>query len=217
MKKSALAALAISLLGGMLFSTTAAAGSSYYEVTIHNITKGLTFTPALVATTKKGDMFFEAGYPASAELEAIAETGNSAPLAGALDAYDVASLGFIGPGGSDSVVLATKGSYQGVSIASMLIPTNDTFFAVNGVNGPKGNKSVTVSVMAYDAGTELNDELCASLPGPGCGGDPGPVSTNGEGYVYVSNGIRGVGDLDADLLDFNNPVARITISKFKMK
>ena len=57
----------------------------------------------------------------------------------------------------------------------------------------------------------MNDELCISLPGPGCGSDPGPVSANGEGYVYISNGIRGVGDLDADALDFNNPVALIEV------
>jgi len=55
--------------------------------------------------------------------------------------------------------------------------------------------------------------LCINLPGPGCGGDPGPASDNGEGYIYVSNGIRGNGDLDADQLDFNNPVAKITITR----
>ena len=94
-----------------------------------------------------------------------------------------------------------------------MIPTNDTFIALNGVNVPWGYRRITKYVTAYDAGSELNDELCASLPGPGCGGDPGPDSDNGEGYIYVSNGIRGVGDLDADLRDFNNPVARITIRR----
>ena len=195
-----------------MFSTTVAA-DAHYEVTVTNITKGLTFTPTMVASTRNGDRFFAAGHGASMALETIAETGISAPLAASLDAYDVASLGFIGPGGSDTVVVATSGAYQSVSIASMLIPTNDTFFALNGAKGPSGNKTISFSVVAYDAGTELNDELCVNLPGPGCGGDPGPVSNNGEGYIYISNGIRGVGDLDADLLDFNNPVARITITR----
>jgi len=98
-------------------------------------------------------------------------------------------------------------------MASMLIPTNDTFFALNGVQLPRGNESLTVYVPAWDAGTELNDELCVSLPGPTCNGDPGPASDNGEGHIYISNGIRGVGDLDADQMDFNNPVARITIKR----
>jgi len=212
MNKPAKAIVGLSMLAGALFSVTAMA-DSYYDVTVTNITKGLTFTPATVATTRKGDTFFKAGYPASPGLETIAETGNPMTLNASFDAYDVASLGFIGPGESDSTVVATKGAYQGISIASMLIPTNDTFFAVNGIDGPRGNKTMTVSVPAYDAGTELNDELCVSLPGPGCGGDPGPASMNGEGYVYISGGIRGVGDLDADALDFNNPVARITITR----
>ena len=62
----------------------------------------------------------------------------------------------------------------------MLVPTNDTFFAVNGRPGPKGNDTITLVSPAYDAGTEMNDELCISLPGPGCGKHPGPVSV-GEG------------------------------------
>ena len=120
--------------------------------------------------------------------------------------------------------VATIGEYNHISVAAMIIPTNDTFFAANGVKGPerskpgKGNanresRTVTITVMAYDAGTELNDELCASLPGPGCGGDPGPPSDNGEGYIYPSPGIRGVGDLNANVLAWSNPVAVITITR----
>jgi len=215
MKKSVITALAVSLLGGALISATASA-DSYFRVTVTNLTKDITFTPAVVATTRKGDRFYMGGYAASSELETIAESGNGGPLAASLDAYDVAGLGFIGPGGSDYVEVATSGAYKSVTVASMLIPTNDTFFGLNGVAGPTGNKTISFTVPALDAGTELNDELCVSLPGPGCGEDPGPVSNNGEGYVYVSNGIRGVGDLDADMLDWNNPVARITITRFEM-
>ncbi|MDX1556363.1 MAG: spondin domain-containing protein [Xanthomonadales bacterium] len=212
MKHTLKSALAVTMFAGALFSGTALA-DSYFEVTVTNLTKGITFTPVLVATTRPGDHFFQAGSPASPELETIAETGASGDLADSLDAYDVSSLDFIGPGASDSTTVATTGQYRAITLASMLIPTNDAFFALNGVDGPHGNKSITLSVPAYDAGTELNDELCASLPGPGCGGDPGPVSDNGEGYIYISNGVRGVGDLDADLRDWRNPVARITITR----
>ena len=154
--------------------------------------RDLSYVPILVLTSK------------SSELDRVL---------GELDSYDSVSLGFIDPGGTDSAILATRGSYSAISIASMLIPTNDTFFAVNGVDGPRGNKAITLWVPAYDAGTELNDELCANLPGPDCNEDPGPTSNNGEGYVYISGGIRGVGGVDADLRDFNNPVARITIRR----
>lgn len=215
MKLSDIRSLALTVLGAALLTATAAA-DSYYEVTVTNITKGMTFTPIMVATTKTGDQFLSLGSTASTEVETMAETGNLAPLQGSLDAYDISNsmfLPFLAPGESVTQLVATTGEYRNISIAAMLIPSNDTFFAVNGVRGPRGNKTMTFTVPAYDAGTELNDELCVSLPGPGCGGDPGPVSTNGEGYVYVSNGIRGVGDLDANMLDFNNPVAQITITR----
>jgi hypothetical protein len=212
MKKSVVNLLAVSILGTALMSTTVVA-DTYFKVKVTNLTKDIVFTPSLIASTRKGARIFMGGSEASSELETIAETGNPMPLAESLDSYDHAVLGFIGPGGSDYVEIGTKGSYKYVTVAAMLIPTNDTFMALNGVRGPDGNKTISFVVPAYDAGTELNDELCVSLPGPGCGGDPGPDSDNGEGYVYISGGIRGVGDLDADMLDWNNPVAKITITR----
>ena len=222
MKKTSLSWLAPVLLGSTLFTATAVA-DSFFEVTVTNITKSAVFTPIMVATTRGGDRFFELGAPASLELETIAETGNPGPLQDSLDAYDItnsADLPFLGPGESVTQTVATTGKYNHISIAAMIIPTNDTFFAVNGVKGPKpgkpgkgngGSKTVTITAMAYDAGTESNDELCVSLPGPGCGGDPGPISDNGEGYIYPSPGIQGVGDLSASALAWSNPVAVITI------
>jgi hypothetical protein len=210
-----LAALAATLVSSLLLAGMANA-EAYYEVTVTNITKGMTFTPIVVATTRNGDKFFRLGEPASEALEIIAETGNPEPLQNSLDAFDISNssfLPFLAPGESVTQLVETRGRYRSISIASMLIPSNDTFFAVNGVRGPRGSKSITFTVPAYDAGSELNDELCVSLPGPGCNGDPGPVSANGEGYVYISNGIRGIGDLDAALLDWKNPVAQITITR----
>ena len=212
MRNSSLIWLTLLFLGSVLFTATAAAHSFFFEVTVTNITKGVTFTPIMVATTKKGDTFFQLGEAASDELETIAETGNPGPLQGSLDVLDSTNssfLPFLGPGESVTQVVATAGRYRYISVAAMLIPTNDLFFAVNGIAGPKGRETITVTSPAYDAGTELNDELCANLPGPGCGPDPGPASDNGEGYVYIANGIRGGGDLDADALDWRNPVAMI--------
>jgi hypothetical protein len=231
MRKNSLLWLAPAFLGGALISATAMA-ESYFEVTVTNITKGVVFTPIMVASTKKGTTFFKLGEPASPALETIAETGNPGPLQESLDAFDVTNssfLPFLAPGESVTQKVATEGKYDHVSVAAMIIPTNDVFFAVNSIQGPKSGKSkksgksgksakssdtVSVTVGAYDAGTEINDELCASLPGPGCGPDPGPVS-DGEGYVHPSSGIRGVGDLDADALDWNNPVALIEIRRVK--
>jgi hypothetical protein len=214
MRKSGLQVLALLIFGSLMFTATASAGS-FYAVTVTNISKGMTFTPIMVATTKRPGALFSLGGGASAALEAMAETGNLGPLEGSLNAYDVTNssfLPFLAPGESVTQYVATNGRYKYVNVAAMLVPSNDVFFAVNGIAGPRGNKSVTVTAPAYDSGTELNDELCISLPGPGCGMDPGPASA-GEGYVYISPGIRGVGDLDADALDWNNPVAVIHITR----
>ncbi|MDH3647766.1 MAG: spondin domain-containing protein [Gammaproteobacteria bacterium] len=215
MTRNGFTALTTLMMSSLLFATTATA-DSHYEVTVTNLTKGMTFTPIMVATTRRGDRFFRLGDAPSDELEAMAETGDVGPLQESLDAHDVSNssfLPFLSPGKSVTQFVATTGEYKNVSLAAMLIPSNDIFFALNGIAGPTGNKTVTLTVPAYDAGSELNDELCVSLPGPGCGGDPGPISANGEGYVYVSNGIRGIADLDANALDFNNPVAQITITR----
>ena len=71
----------------------------------------------------------------------------------------------------------------------MLIPTNDAFVALNGVSLPRANRSTVVHMaVAYDAGSESNDEVCANIPGPVCGGD-GSSDGDGEGYVHVHSGI----------------------------
>lgn len=204
------------VIAGSAFFSAAAAADAYFEVTVTNITKGMTFTPIMVATTRPGDRFFHLGDAASGPVEIMAETGDVGPLQDSLDALDISNsmfLPFLAPGESVTQLIATSGRYRNVMVAAMLIPSNDIFFAVNGVAGPRGNKTISMTVPAYDAGTEVNDELCASLPGPGCGGDPGPVEPTGEGFVHISSGIRGVGDLDADALDFKNPVAQVTIRR----
>ena len=69
----------------------------------------------------------------------------------------------------------------------------------------------------YDAGTEDNDETCASIPGPPypeCGGPGGGAAPpGGEGYVFIHAGMHGNGDFDETLRDWRNPVARITIER----
>ena len=71
---------------------------------------------------------------------------------------------------------------------------------------------------AYDAGTEMNDEMCSSIPNPPPGYPeceaPGAGNTigMGEGAIVISSGIMGVGDFMRNR-DWKNPVARITIKK----
>lgn len=213
-----LSALGVTLLLG----AAGAASTMEYEVTVTNLTRGQQFTPVLVASHKAGVRLFELGSPASPQLRALAEEGNIAPLTALLlgnpDVREVVnSGGLLGPGQSVTQRVRGSGSLDNVSVAAMLIPANDGFFAVNEAEGPNGLDTVTVLSPAYDAGTERNDETCASIPGPNfieCGGPgAGGVPGGGEGYVHIHAGIHGVGDLDPALRDWRNPVARITIRR----
>ncbi|UCE77959.1 MAG: spondin domain-containing protein [Gammaproteobacteria bacterium] len=208
------------IVSALLLSATNAvaddAGDRTYEVTVTNITKGEIFTPIMVASHAAGVKLFQLGSGASAELAMLAEGGDTGPLSLALEAGGalevVTAADVLPPGASVTLEVAMNGRNRHVSVAAMLVPTNDGFFAVNGIAGPSGRGSLSVVSPAYDAGTEDNDELCVSIPGPpfvcaGEGYNPAP----GEGYVYIHPGIQGGGDLIPSAHDWRNPVAKITI------
>ena len=196
-----------------------------FEITVTNLTFGQSFTPILAASHKEGVKLFTLGQPASTELATLAEEGNTAPLAALLssspDVLDVSTAGgLLAPGASVTLMVETHGGFDHLGVAAMLIPTNDGFFALNGVEGPKGNTVLTLFSPAYDSGSERNDELCASIPGPNfaeCGGPGGGGAPSGgeEGYVHIHRGIHGIGDLNAANRDWRNPVAKITIRRIK--
>ncbi len=212
----------LSLIALVLIFTTGAhadneAGKNY-EITVTNLTRGQSFTPILVATHKEGVSLFTEGSPASPELALLAESGNTAPMAAALGAnanvYDVTTIpGLLAPGKSVTVKVKMEGKFDHVSMAAMLIPTNDGFFALNGIQGPKGQKMLSLESLAYDAGSEPNDELCINIPGPVCGGEGASPYADGEGFVHIHAGIHGIGNLSAAERDWRNPVANITIRR----
>src|SRR5213592_1380977 len=161
----------LALIGALLLGAAGAASATEFEVTVTNLTRGQQFTPILVASHKSGVRLFELGSPASPQLKTLAEEGNVAPMTALLlgnpDVRDVVNTGgLLNPGQSVTQRVSTRGGFDNVSVAAMLIPTNDGFFALNDAEGPNGQQSITVYSPAYDAGTERNDETCASIPGP---------------------------------------------------
>ena len=201
----------------LMTTGSAIAGHKMYEVTITNLTQAETFTPVLVASSRKSVKLFTLGEAASPELTDIAEGGDVSAMTAMLLAnphvVDVAdSGGLLIPGASVTVTVSAKGAKY-ISLASMLIPTNDAFLALNGVrvNGWDDD----FHVPAYDAGTETNDENCDNIPGPDCGGIPFSPGDSGEGYVYIHGGIHGIGDLDPATYDWRNPVAHVKVVRVK--
>ena len=208
--------------GAMLLGAAGAASALDYEVTVTNLTRGQQFTPILVATHQAGVRLFELGSPASPQLKTLAEQGNVGPMTALLlgnpEVRAVVNSGaLLNPGQSVTQRVSTRGGFDNVSVAAMLIPTNDGFFAVNDLEGPNAQEAITVFSPAYDAGTERNDELCASIPGPNfieCGGPGGGGAPGGgEGYVHIHAGIHGIGNLHPALRDWRNPVAKIIIRR----
>lgn len=207
----------------VLAAVPAQADTPRYEVTVTNLTRGQQFTPILAARHDDSVRLFDLGRPARAELATLAEEGNPAPLAG----WFVAQPGTAGvtngngltnPGASTTLVLESRaGSFPRLSVAAMLIPTNDAFFAANNVALPLGNETLVLLVPAYDSGSERNDETCASIPGPffaECGGSGGGARAGGgEEYVHIHAGMHGTGSFMPAQRDWRNPVARITVRR----
>lgn len=196
-------------------------GRAVYEVTVTNVTHGQSITPLLVVAHHPRVGLFEVGQPASSELEALAETGDTMPfqeaLASTRGVHGLASgEGLLGPG--QTTTIRVKGHHDDrISLAGMLIPTNDGFVAVNGA-GPFGRGTQTIWAPGYDAGTEINDELCASIPGPHveCPDDMGGAPQGGEeNFVRIHEGINGVGDFTAVARDWKNPVAQVRIRRIR--
>jgi hypothetical protein len=225
MKKLTLAiALVASVLTAILVDgTTELQAGHYLNVTITNVTRGQVITPPVLISHDRDFQLFTVGDPASSELVALAEDGNTAPLEGLIGShagvhdYTVSTVG-LGPGESVSLQVDTRGNFRYISALGMLATTNDAFFAIQGVRVPANVVSAdpferTLFGYAYDAGSEANSELCDYIPGPPCENPFMRDTGDAEGYVFIHSGIHGTGDLDPADYDWRNPVAIITIDR----
>ena len=197
-------------------------GEASYRVTITNLAVGQPLTPPLVVLHGAEASLVEAGAPASDGLQQLAENGNPQVLVDALTGAEGVGAVTVGghpivaggvPGAAEVPSVATlelSGPAEAglISIASMLICTNDGFSIVHDAPLPAevGESAVFYSD-AYDAGTEVNTESFADLVPP-C---QGLVGVSGEaegagasnpglaegGVVAAHAGIAGEADLDA--------------------
>ncbi len=108
-----------------------------YEVTITNLTRGQVFSSPIVIGHNGNFSLFTLGEPASEELAALAEGGATGPLEDLIDGlYPYAVVGGpIMPGDSDSVTLeiSKRSRMRKISVAAMLVTTNDAFLAVRDI------------------------------------------------------------------------------------
>lgn len=202
-----------------------------YLVTIENLTDGQPFTPPVAATHSKKVGVFSVGDAASAAVQGLAENGDVPGLAGELGANKKVSdvvvadaAGPVLPGGSITFEITSERGQRRLSIASMLICTNDGFTGLDGLRLPRaGGVPTEVYLNAYDAGTEVNTELFGDLVppcGPLTGAHDGSLGTGASnpalaenGVITTHPGIVGGADLDPAVHDWDDPVAKVTITR----
>lgn len=219
----------------LILTVAAGAAAADLTLTLTNLTNGTYFTPLLVTAHDEAVDLFEPGTTASDELVAVAEGGNIdgfTTLLGGVDGDTVANPvgGLLAPGDTVTFTLTTVPERPRLSLVAMLLPTNDGFVGLDSLEFPTAPGSYVFDLLAYDAGSEVNDELITGGGAPGVAGipaDPGGSSgTGGSGVttaesnttVHIHRGIvgdgesgGGISDLDRTVHRWLNPVARLTI------
>jgi hypothetical protein len=208
------------------------AGEAEYEVTIINMTHSQPFSPGVLVTHDASANLFTAGEAASEGIRLIAENGDPSiavsTLTGAAGVSDVIAIaapvhrkGGPGPDHLTAYITASE-TARYLSLASMLICTNDGFIGLDSVELPKGPETTVYFPGAYDAGTEANDELYTSVVDP-CGAI-GPVSVAPDGQnartatsevIEMHPGFTGAGDMEADSYNWRNKAARVTVKRIR--
>lgn len=220
MKKSILSVLTAAITVGATFASPISLADDWevrrYAVTITNITRGQIFSPPAIIAHNDGYTLFNLGSPVSHELAVLAEDGSPVALLNMVSSMPsvyraTAGSGAIMPGASQTTVIETSGKFPEISVATMLVSTNDGFMSVRGVKVPK-HGTITVEADAYDAGSEANSENCSFLPGPPCGSHVHDAST-AEGYAHVHAGIHGTGGLTPAMHDWRGAVAQVSIKR----
>ena len=186
-----------------------------YAVTITNITRGQIFSPPIAISHNGNFRLFTPGDTASPELAALAEDGETGPLTNAIAnlpaVFDYAVAGGpVMPGDSVTLEITARRGFKLISVAGMLVSTNDGFFVASSVPIRRWG-TVMVRADVYDSGSEANTENCDFIPGPPCGNHVHDGGNPPEGYVHIHAGIHGLADLDPAEHDWRNPVAAITV------
>jgi hypothetical protein len=187
--------LTLTLAGlSLVFATAQSTIATEIRVKIENLqpTDGFFFTPVWLGFHDGGFDLYDVGSAAGVELEAIAEQGNPGPLStlfqsvtnsdgtARYDATITSPGGFadapvFDPGETVTIDLSVPdaASNRYLSIASMVIPSNDAFFgngdpAAHQVFSVSGNLlgPLTIEIFGadiYDSGTEVNDTMGAAF------------------------------------------------------
>ena len=139
------------------FVHLAAQSDARYDVTVTNLTKGQTFTPLVIATHAPGVRIFAPGTQASPQLTVLAEEGAPEMMVAMLRGMPtvvrevVTATGLQTPAVSATFQISGGGTFSQLSIAAMLIPTNDAFLGLSGLSLPIGTTRSSTTVPPAEA------------------------------------------------------------------
>ena len=202
-----------------LLAVDGTGGPKVWTVKITNLTYRQPMGPTFVVVhNSAATELFTLGGTAGAGLTYLAEEGSPAILVneytGATGVKSATGEGSapLYEGQTREFTVETDDDYPYLSLASMAVNTNDCFAGYNKIRPSDG---MVLYSPGYDAGTEVNDELCDHIPGPGCAGNTNKTDDAGagEGVILVHRGMFGIGDLAQSTYDWRNPMLRISITK----
>ena len=216
------ALLAVVSVGLLQAADHSADAEMMVEVSFTNLTRGQIMSPIFIARhNDDADPLYRLSHPASDALAMMAEDADASGLLSAWDPDNNDNIaearvinldgGPIPPGETATMSFEIDDDKTLLSMASMLVTTNDAFAGANHLDL---SKSRTLNLTAYDSGTEANSEDCAYIPGPPCG-NHAKDDAESEGFVHVHAGIH-TEDLDPATHDWRNPVARLSIKSWKL-
>ena len=203
------------------------------DITITNLTHAQNFTPRLVIAHDSSVDAFEPGVEATTALAWLSEAGviddeqnpassgqNFEALLGPVDTDNTTNTwhrfgGLLAPSSTSATYSFDTLDKPYLSVLTMLIPTNDAFAGLDSIEIPTTPGTYTYTLNAYDAGTELNDELNSTrtdiveqgtgnalggygVPGlAGVGASPVPVGVGGTGVAvkvgFDTDGTTAIG------------------------
>lgn len=193
-----------------------------FEVSVTNLTYAQPLSPIAVVLHDEGNLF-SLGETASEALEIMAEGGdNSELLALSVALATGSSEDVLMPGTSTMVeVMIEDMMPSNISLATMLVNTNDAFTGVNArsIADLAVGESISLLTSSYDAGTEANSEMMGTIPGQADGGegynaerdDVLDMVTMHSGVVSVDDGLTS--SVLTQAHKFDNPTMRVVITR----
>jgi hypothetical protein len=194
-----------------------------YSITLTNLTYAQPLSPIAIALHGDAKMW-QVGQAASVALEKLAEGGDNTDLiALASNMATTTSEGPVPPGASVTLdITTTEPSATYLTVATMLVNTNDAFSGLTGIDISTLtlNQQKSWQLNVYDAGTEQNNEAIGTIPGPADGGVGYDATRNDIDLVSYHSGVVSKDDgLSSSVLTqahrFDNPAVKLTITRTK--